>query len=274
MALFDFNALPGLGTAAETAEKMILWGRHEQAYFRSGILASTSTDNGNTPTTTVRTGMILAQVSNKWQPYKSTASDGTQLAQGLLASDVKLTDPYGTLSDHVCVVIVAGPVKASQLLYNAPVQASTTLTGIDPQARAQLNDHMVFDDQLYSNTNPWINVIPKTASYTVKVADSGTEFTNTGAAGTITFTLPALLDANSNPVCKGVLYRFTTIAAQAIAVARAGSDTVVFYNDAAHGTATTTTKVGLTLEVRTDDTGTRWVFTLVSGVVGTDVTMS
>lgn len=274
MALFDFNALPGLGTAAETAEKMFLWGRHEQAYFRSAILVSTSTDNGNSPTTTVRTGMILAQLSsNKWTPYKSTASDGSQIAQGILSFDTKLTDPYGNLSDHVCVVVVAGPVKGGQLLYNAPVQASTTLTGIDPQARAQLS-HMVFDDQLYNNTNPWINVIPKTASYTVKVSESGTEYVNTGAAGTITFTLPALLDANSNPVCKGVLYRFTTTAAQAIAVARAGSDTVIYYNDAAHGTATTTAKVGLTLEVRTDDTGTKWIYTLVSGVVGTDVTMS
>jgi hypothetical protein len=275
MAFFDFNTVPGLGSARTTSEVMFLWGRHENVLYRSGVVKSTATDNGNTSTTELRPGLLLAQLSTgKWVPYSPTGTDGSQYCSGILSLGLKMTDLSGTTSDRVAPIVVGGPVKANQLIYNAPVQATTSLTGPDQQARAQMSANFTFDDVLTANTNPWINVLPKTAAYTVVAADTGTEFTNTGATGSVTFTLPSLLDANSNPVCKGCIYRFTTTAAQALVVQSAvTADKVLFYNNATSRIATFTNKVGITLEVRTDDTGTKWIGTTL-GTVTTDITMS
>lgn len=285
MALFDFNSVPGLGTSQETAERTFLWGKHEQVLFRSIVLLSTSTDNGNSPNTTIRTGMILSQYnvgtnSNEWVPYKSNATDGSQIAAGILAFDVKMTNTQNVVGNRVAVAVVGGPIKANQLLRNAPVQASTTLTGIDPQARAQLGYFCKFDDQLNPNSNPWQNVVTKgsagvAGTYSVLASDSGTEFTTTtGDTTSTTFTLPALLDANSNPVCKGCIFRFYNTVDLNMVIAASGSDKIVVLNDDSHSTATFSTssqKKGALLEIRTDDTGTKWLGTVLNGAT---VTMS
>jgi hypothetical protein len=77
--------------------------------------------------------------------------------------------------------------------------------------------------------NPQPQVLAKTASYTILGTEgSGTIFTNRGAAGAVTFTLPV-----PRPALAGTEYRFLGHAAQNIIVAAATADTLVTLNDAA-----------------------------------------
>lgn len=269
MALFDFNALPGLGSAVENAERTFLWGKHEQVLFRSGVILSTSTDKGNSPNTTLRAGLVLAQLStNKWVPYSSTATDGSQVAAGVLAQDVKMLGLDGTVADRVCVVVVGGPLKGGQLLYNAPV-STATLSGLDQQGRAQLYK-CTFDDDLPGNKYQWESWIPKTADYTlVSTTDNHTVFTNAGASGVVKFTLPALLDGSSNPVCKGVAFRVVVEADQDVWLSAAGSDNLIVFNNAAAATVKvdqTNKRIGTVLTVETNAAGTKWVVTMASNL--------
>lgn len=70
-------------------------------------------------------------------------------------------------------------------------------------------------------------VVAKTASYTVTLDDAGTLFTNRGAAGAVTFTLPAAARAT------GIEYMFVAVANQNLIVSDGGVDSIVAINDAA-----------------------------------------
>lgn len=74
-------------------------------------------------------------------------------------------------------------------------------------------------------------IVPKTANYTVNplVDRCGTIFTNRGATGAVTFTLPSL----SSGQYLGLYYDFLGIADQNIVVAAPVADTLVAFNDAA-----------------------------------------
>ncbi len=61
MALFDFNALPGIQSARTNAESMFLWGKHEVAIYRSIVLDASTTDLNNSPSTELRPGLLLAR---------------------------------------------------------------------------------------------------------------------------------------------------------------------------------------------------------------------
>lgn len=75
-----------------------------------------------------------------------------------------------------------------------------------------------------------VAVTAKTADYTVLAGDSGTVFTNTGASGTVVFTLPASPTA-------GLWYEFHITAAQSVDI-KTGT-AVLIYANAAATTATT-----------------------------------
>lgn len=266
MALFDFNALPGLGTSMETAEKFFLWGKHEQVFYRSAVLLSTGVDYGASPNTTIRAGMAMAQYNtgasvNLWTPYNPTATDGSEVCQGFLAYDIRLLNVDGTLSNKIGVVVVAGGVKGDQLFYNGPV-SSTTVTGLDQQGRSQVNGKVIFDDNLVGNPYPWIHWIPKTANYTVLLTDNATVFTTAGASTEVDFTLPSLLDANSNPQCKGMRFKFFNEVGQTMKVLAAGSDKIVSFNNAVAVSLsfqTASNLIGACVEIETNAAGTKWV---------------
>jgi hypothetical protein len=265
MAFFDFGGVPGIAAAKETAEKQFLWGKQEQALFRSAIIVSTASDPGNSPTTELRTGLVLALLSTgKWTTYDSDAIDGSQIAQGVLASTVKVVDSYGTARDAMGVVVVGGPVKGNQLLYKAPVASSSTLTGLDQQGRAQLSRSFKFDDDLIGNPYPYKNWITKAADYTVLTTDNGVVFEAT--TGAVNFTLPALLDSSSNPQCKGMRFKFVNTTDNAMAVLRAGTDTIIAKNNASAVSITTASSnhIGAVIEIETNTAGTKWVANVYS----------
>ena len=93
--------------------------------------------------------------------------------------------------------------------------------------------------------------IAKTTAYQILVSDNGTIFTNKGATGSVTFTLPAIA-----PFYR---FRFYVIANQTIIVAsKEGSNMVTPNNAAANQVAFSTggAKIGAWLDVYTPDSGT------------------
>lgn len=90
--------------------------------------------------------------------------------------------------------------------------------------------------------------VAKTAAYTIKAAQAGTIFTNAGAAGAVTFTLPTAK--------AGMRFVFAVIAAQTLTIQASGG--ALINGSAANGTfaaAGTQANVG-NVEVWSD--GTNW----------------
>lgn len=105
----------------------------------------------------------------------------------------------------------------------------------------------------YGGILEYANEIAKTASYTVTQNDHGTLFTNTGASGAITFTLPAL-----SPLLS---YGFLVVANQNVTVAsKEGSNIVADNNASASNVAYSTPGmlIGGHLRVWCNQAGTKW----------------
>lgn len=90
----------------------------------------------------------------------------------------------------------------------------------------------------------------KTASYSVLASDCGKLFTNRGAAGSVTFTLP-----KSATELNGWWCEFATVAAQAIVIASDPVDTLIVHADATADTVTTAATIGQHFKVVCDGTG-------------------
>jgi hypothetical protein len=109
-------------------------------------------------------------------------------------------------------------------------------------------------------------VVPKAASYTVvfPMDAPGTVFTNRGASGAITFTLPV-----ASRALLGVWYRFKAVVNQNIVVAVTPVDTALALNDLAADSlaiSTTNEKLGGEIEAQCVETAEGTFQWALSGV--------
>jgi len=245
MSLLSFTGLPGMGPTVESSENSFLWGPNTWYLLKGIVVSSAAVDAGSTPTTDLRAGLVMGKVtsSGEYVAYSGTATDGSEVAEGVLFSGVRTLSPLtGTAVDQLGQIVVGGAVKGGSLY------------GIDQLARAQMHGRFVFDDDLPGNTFGWKNVVAKTANYTVTASDKNTIFTNQGASGSVTFTLPTL--------AKGLKYRFFAEAAQNLIVASAVADTLVVFNDAAADSIafqTASEIIGGGIEVIANADATKWL---------------
>jgi len=96
-----------------------------------------------------------------------------------------------------------------------------------------------------------MNVVAKTASYTVLATESGTVFTTSGSAGAVVFTLPT--------AAAGLCYWFINAADQDMTITSTPADKFVLFNDVAADSiafSTASEKVGGGVFVVSD--GTNW----------------
>jgi hypothetical protein len=112
-----------------------------------------------------------------------------------------------------------------------------------------LNERKQIDNIAYK-----LPISVKTASYTVKLEESGTCFMTTGAAGAVTFTLPKATEAN------GAIYFFVVGADNNMIVTCPSGemDVMVLFNDITADSAaysTTSKKAGNGLTLISDGTG-------------------
>lgn len=173
---------PGLQDAIEAAEAEVLWsGRRGQDLVATKkiTLLSSTVDAGNTPTTTLRGGNLLAVVdaSGKFNTYSPDATDGRQIAVGILehAQDMLVN---GVATDRFTQMLVHGLVREGELL------------SLDARARQQLGQRFVFDRETSPQAGTLLHprgIYRKSSNYTVKSSDNGLLLLATAA---VNFTLP------------------------------------------------------------------------------------
>ena len=252
LGMADYLRTPGPQEVREAAETNLLWNKGSLAVFDYGaIIDGTASDAGNSPTSTLRAGLLLGKVasSGKLLQWSPTAVDGSQFVYGVAPFPIKLPDLDGVGRDRALGVLIGGHVKASAIV---------TATGAITQlARSQMRGRFLFDDDFNappSSYFPWRGQVSKTADYVVSASDSGILFDNTGDLDSITFTLP--------PIASGLVFGFLVVADHTLTVASAAGDDLIVRNDAAADSVSFSIpgdKVGGLLVVYSNPAATKWV---------------
>lgn len=252
----SYGIVPGLTTSRETYESEFRWGSQWQGVFTNALIDGAARDSGNSPTYELRPGLLLGQVisTGKYKQYSPTATDGSEVAAGVLIEALRVQNFDGVDADRFYAVLVGGPVQASKIL------------NLDLMARQQM-DKFIFDDIFQIPGNhwfPWKRFQTKTAAYTVVANDNYTLFDNVGAGAAITFTLPVL--------AAGYFFGFRVQADQNVTVASNEGDNMVAFNDASADSVAFSTGgelIGGMLVVFTNPAGTKWIVQNVSAGANT-----
>lgn len=234
---------PGITGAVETYENAFRWGPTGLGLITGGIIAATTVDSGNTPTYELRPGLVLGQIaaSGLWTNYSNTATDGSEVATGVLITSVRMTD----------ILTGAGVQRFYGILVGGPVQAAK-LFGLDLMARATMADHFQFDDAVGYPGNHWFpyrRFQTKTANYTIVAGDNFTLFDNTGAGGEVDLTLPA--------IANGYMFAARAQAAQVIKFISAEGGNIV--GTAATNSSASVTAIGGVIVIYSNPAGTKWI---------------
>ena len=236
---FQTRTAPGYSTIQETGEWQGLLnarGREMLLIDKNVTISSAATDAGNTPTTTLRAGSVMAKLDSggEYVLYDSDATTGAQIARGVLLEQLNMLDYAGTAEDKpMALIAIRGNFRASEL------------HNLDAAARQQLLQlGCVFDDPAGSQAlQNHLGVIEKAADYTVVAADNGALFVATAAAN---FTLPTK--------AHGLCFQFLQTADANMAILSAGSaDDIIVKGDAGADSVTFSTasnKIGAWAEVR------------------------
>lgn len=242
MLLTDsYGIVPGLTTSRETYETEFRWGSQFQGVFANALIDGSTIDSGNTPTFELRPGLLLGQVNatGKYKSYSPTATDGTEVASAVLIEGLRMLDFSNNAVDRFYALLVGGPVQASKLL------------GLDLQARQQMNN-FIFDDIGNLQGHHWFPLkrqINKTANYTVVAADNYTMFDNTGAAGEVDLTLPA--------IANGLFFALRAQVAQTFKfISNEGGNVV---GTSATNSSVSVAAIGGVIYVYTNPAGTKWI---------------
>lgn len=205
MSEFTSGAIPGMQTPVELTETQVTWsGRHGQSLIatQKALLAADVVDSGNTPSTTIRGGHVLAIDANgAARLYDPDANDGQQIAVGVLEQTQDMLQD-GVATQRLVSMLVHGLLKESEL------------HGLDLRAKQQLASRFVFDRSPGVSGGELMHprgVVRKNADYTLTAEDNGLLFIATAA---VTFTLPA--KAN------GLAFRLAQIADANLTVAGDG----------------------------------------------------
>ena len=176
--------LPGMGNLIETYEAAITWGPAYQLLWWNGYISASAADAGNTPTWKLRPGLVLGQqwATGQWLQYSPTATDGSQIAAGILGYGLRMQDVLtGVNTQKFYAIVVGGRVKGANLI------------GLDNMARAQMSPRFTFDDNIPGvGLFDFLTFQTKTANYSLVATDNLSIFSNLGAVGAVTLTLPPI----------------------------------------------------------------------------------
>lgn len=255
------GAPAGMTAEQLTSDVTILWGPPQLAIQLANVrLGSAAVDAGNTPTTTLRAGLLLGRKTSDGllYQYDPTASDGTERYVGVLGQSISMLDSSGSAeAKNAGVVYGVGLFKASKLYVLGTLLSSSSYKLV---ARKQMQGSGVLLDDDIPGLGRYMGLPvsekAKTADYTVVAADHGTLFTTLGAAGAVNFTLPAL--ATNAGFCA----EFLALADQNMTVTSAEGDNIVWDNDLSADSlafSTATHKIGGRLRFVANAAGTKWL---------------
>ncbi len=189
-------------------------------------------------------GVIAA--SQLWTNYSPSATDGSQIARGILAYGLRMQDILsGSNTNKFYAMCVGGQVKGANLI------------GLTLAAREQLSPNFMFDDAIlgqYGVLNGPVREVTKTADYTAVASDNGTMFDNLGAIGAVNITLPA--------IAAGLSMGISVLADQTMTVTSAEGTNIVAFNNASASSlsfATGGAKIGGRLWLTVNPAGTKWL---------------
>lgn len=222
-----FGNVPGLDTAYTTYENAFSWGLPNtgRGLILPCPILATAVDAGASPTWRLRPGLVLGRITStgKLKQYDATATDGSQIAFGVLMQGLAMQDPYsGSTRDKFLGVLVSGPLQGAALY------------GLDQKARGDLKAQgCIFDDDPHGAIAVWRVqevVAPNSAgtlTITAATYPNGSHlvFTSQVSAGAWTVTLPA--------PAAGLRYRFTNMIDQNMTVKAPTDDTLVTRGDLA-----------------------------------------
>lgn len=248
MDLNTYGAKPGIDALQQTSEVQVWDGPIEAQVFGGGLLASTAVDSGNTPTTSLRPGLLLGQLTatGEYVAYDPTAVTGAEVARAVLTHGISTLDSGGVAVQKQCHLIAKGILRGSAVL------------NLDLQARRQLlaSGKFIFSDEDAGKPGflglP-LREIAKDDDYTVLASDNGTLFTTLGAAGAVVFTLPA--------IAQGLAFEFLNLVDQNMSIVSAAGDDIVWVDDLAADSltfVTTDQKIGAHVLLYANAAGTKW----------------
>ena len=115
---------PGMGSemfTTDTDASAILYGGsgiYTPVYVGYAVISGAARDAGNTPTDVLRPGCIMGKItaSGKWAQFDSAASDGTQLARGILMALGLSTQQDGANADRFMATILVGGIVNPEAL--------------------------------------------------------------------------------------------------------------------------------------------------------------
>lgn len=270
--LATYGGVPGISSIKQTSEKVVWWGREERQIDVSELLLdSTAVDAGNTPTTELRAGLLLGKKTSDGNLYQwdGDATDGTEVVHGVLLRDISMLDVDGVAEDKYAHILLAGCVKAADLL----IQGTLLSSHVDEHmARRQMvaSGRFIFDDD-YSPGGVFLGGAKKNktvaADTTVTAADNGTRFV--GITGNINFTLPTLE--------YGLVYEFLRASNHSLTVTSAAGDDMIVGNSLtanAVAFATNNQQIGAVIRVEAVYVSTtlKWLVTLPQPPFGTGLT--
>jgi hypothetical protein len=239
----------------ETADK----GETVITHVQPAIIKSTSVDDGNTPSTTLRPGTLMARKTSdgKLYPYDADATDGTQLPVGVLPIALSMKNGP-SLADKYTRILGGG------------IAAVATWLGLDYQARG------VMQRNGWRFTLP----VPDGANFLIcprKVQQIAGNTTLTSADNGDLFMLSAAANMTLPAKENGLMFEFVQSFDGNMAILSPGSaDDIIAKNDAGADSVTFSTageKIGSHCMVRCMYAGAvlRWV---VYNLGGTTMTIA
>jgi hypothetical protein len=207
MGLFSQWSDPGSTAVVETGEWQGIvnaMGREMLLHTVFGTIKSSVTDSGNTPTTTLRAGMILGikSADGLYYKYNPAATDGTQNAVAVLPVQLSMLNELGVVANKSGPLISRATLKVAEL------------PNYDAQAGRQLAQRgFLFDAPAGAEGFHGWSKIQYADGATVVAADNGSLFIAAGAAA---FTLPT--------PAAGLTFEFLQTADANMSIASAGSN--------------------------------------------------
>jgi hypothetical protein len=127
---------------------------HLCLFLTHAVVDGASVDTNNDPTTVLRPGLIMAQVTTtqKWKPFASGASDGTQVARGVLTLLGLNTQFDGANTDrYLATIMVGGNLNPEGLCIAETAGYGLARTGAGLAVRKALMYTFRFSDDFISD---------------------------------------------------------------------------------------------------------------------------
>lgn len=137
--------VPGMGSPMYTAEldnAGLLQSIHDARWLFFAVVDGASRDAGNSPTTVLRPGLVMAKVtaSGKYRPFAAGGSDGTEQPIGILYNIGLNTQLNASNADRLLATILVGGYVNPEAIC---IAASATY-GLDKSTAAHVTVRKAF----------------------------------------------------------------------------------------------------------------------------------